>query len=47
MRWKSDPLLVVEHLSMRFGGLVSTRKPSVLLKGHKAAPVVLTGDVPR
>ena len=23
MRWKSDPLLVVEHLSMRFGGLVA------------------------
>ena len=23
MRWKSDPLLVVEHLTMRFGGLVA------------------------
>ena len=23
MRWKTDPLLVVEHLSMRFGGLVA------------------------
>ena len=23
MRWHTDPLLVVEHLSMRFGGLVA------------------------
>src|ERR1017187_4697784 len=23
MRWKSNPLLVVEHLTMRFGGLVA------------------------
>ena len=23
MRWKTDPLLVVEHLTMRFGGLVA------------------------
>ena len=23
MRWMTDPLLVVEHLTMRFGGLVA------------------------
>ena len=23
MRWQSDPLLVVEHVFMRFGGLVA------------------------
>src|SRR5438270_5014282 len=23
MRWKTDPLLVVEHLTMRFGGLIA------------------------
>jgi branched-chain amino acid transport system ATP-binding protein len=28
MRWKSDPLLVVEHLSMRFGGLVAVNNLS-------------------
>jgi branched-chain amino acid transport system ATP-binding protein len=28
MRWKSDPLLVVEHLTMRFGGLVAVNNLS-------------------
>ena len=28
MRWKTDPLLVVEHLTMRFGGLVAVNKLS-------------------
>ena len=40
-------MLMVVIMVWRPRGLVSTRKPSVLLKGHKAAPVVLTGDVPR
>ncbi len=28
MRWKTDPLLVVEHLTMRFGGLVAVNNLS-------------------
>ncbi len=28
MRWQSDPLLVVEHLTMRFGGLTAVNKLS-------------------
>ena len=28
MRWQTDPLLVVEHLTMRFGGLVAINKLS-------------------
>ncbi|RFB78966.1 ABC transporter ATP-binding protein [Methylovirgula sp. 4M-Z18] len=28
MRWKTDPLLVVEHLTMRFGGLVANNDVS-------------------
>jgi len=28
MRWKSDPILVVEHLTMRFGGLVAVNNLS-------------------
>ncbi len=28
MRWKTDPLLVVEHLTMRFGGLVAVNSLS-------------------
>ena len=28
MRWKSDPLLVVENLTMRFGGLVAVNNLS-------------------
>ncbi len=28
MRWKSDPLLVVEHVTMRFGGLVAVNNLS-------------------
>ena len=29
MRWLSDPLLVVEHLTMRFGGLVAVNDLSL------------------
>ena len=42
MRWRTNPLLVVEHLTMRFGGLVAVNEVSLDLHRGQVHAVIGT-----
>ena len=40
MRWQSDPVLDVQHLTMRFGGLVAVNDLSFTAKRHEITALI-------